>query len=213
MMEFRGARARAGTFPEPQRTPCRGASLSDDGATAVVLVGDAAHAFPPDIGQGVNAALASVMHLARALDEAEATQESSVASSSTSSAGATSTPPRRLLAKALPAFGKACAPEAEAVARIAQIGFPYQYPLTREKNPLARPMWFANFLLRTFVLSRVAPGLFAPAAIVLVQRSHLTYREVWQQAQRTTRLLQAGAAVALSTVLWQVMLRRICVPL
>ena len=75
-----------------------------------------------------------------------------------------------LLRRALPAYGAAAAPEAEAVARIAQIGFPYQYPITRERNPLARPLWFANFILRSFVLSKLAPRIFAPAAIVLVQR-------------------------------------------
>ena len=37
----------------------------------VVLVGDAIHAFPPDIGQGVNSALSDVVMLGEALDGAD----------------------------------------------------------------------------------------------------------------------------------------------
>jgi hypothetical protein len=74
--------------------------------------------------------------------------------------------------------------------------------LTRERNPLARPLWFANFLLRTFVLAKLAPRIFAPAAIVLVQRPHLSYQAVWQTAQQTTRRLQAIATCVLAAVAW-----------
>ena len=148
--------------------------------------------------QGVNAALSDVMLLARALDDATAAAVPPPALTSllTPSAAA------RLIERALPAYGKACAPEAEAVARIAQIGFPYQYPLTRERNPLARSLWFANFLVRTFVLAKLAPRIFAPAAIVLVQRPHLSYQAVWQTAQQTTRRLQAIATCVLAAVAW-----------
>jgi 2-polyprenyl-6-methoxyphenol hydroxylase-like FAD-dependent oxidoreductase len=192
------ATGRPGAFPAPCYSPCQQLLLPRAGS---VLVGDAIHSFPPDIGQGVNAALSDVMLLARALDDA--------------TAAAVPLPPRtplmplltpsaaaRLIERALPAYGKACAPEAEAVARIAQIGFPYQYPLTRERNPLARPLWFANFLLRTFVLAKLAPRIFAPAAIVLVQRPHLSYQAVWQTAQQTTRRLQAIATCVLAAVAW-----------
>ena len=98
------------------------------------------------------------------------------------------------------------------MARIAQIGFPFQYPVTRERNPLARPMWFANFLLRTFVLSKLAPRLFSPAAIVLVQRSHLSYSEVWTQAQSTTRKLQTIAVLAVLATGWQAFRRFVPLP-
>ena len=40
---------------------------SDDGGCGVCLVSDAIHAFPPDIGHGVNAGLADVVALDRAL--------------------------------------------------------------------------------------------------------------------------------------------------
>ena len=189
------ATGRPGAFPAPCYSPCQYLLLPRSG---IVLVGDAVHSFPPDIGQGVNAALSDVMLLARALDDATAAAVPPPALTSllTPSAAA------RLIERALPAYGKACAPEAEAVARIAQIGFPYQYPLTRERNPLARSLWFANFLVRTFVLAKLAPRIFAPAAIVLVQRPHLSYQAVWQTAQQTTRRLQAIATCVLAAVAW-----------
>ena len=105
---------------------------------------------------------------------------------------------------ALTAYGRACAPEAEAVARIAQVGFPYQYPITREKHPLQKVGWFANFFARTFVLAKLLPRLFSPAVIVLVQRSHLSYGEAWALAERTTRrmrLLGAGLLAGLLALL------------
>ena len=102
------------------------------------------------------------------------------------------------------------APEAEAVARIAQIGFPYQYPITREKSPLQKVGWFANFFLRTFVLSKLLPSLFSPAAIVLVQRPQLSYAQVWRTAKQTTRRLQGLAVVAAVGAAWP-WLRRLAV--
>jgi 2-polyprenyl-6-methoxyphenol hydroxylase-like FAD-dependent oxidoreductase len=166
------ASCRPGVFPAPCFSPKQQFLLPKAG---ICLVGDAIHAFPPDIGQGVNAALSDVMHLSRALDAAaEGTKNVN-----------------KLLHRALPAYGMACGPEAEAVARIAQVGFPYQYPITREKNPLARTAWFANFFLRTFLLSKAFPSLFSPAAIVLVQRANLSYSTVWRKAEATTQRLFA----------------------
>lgn len=178
------AECRPGAFPAPCFAPKQHLLLPKAG---ICLVGDAIHAFPPDIGQGVNAALGDVMHLSRALDAALA---------------AGTDGPEDLLGRALPAYEAACAPEAEAVARIAQVGFPYQYPITREKNPLARTAWFANFFLRTFVLAKALPRVFSPAAIVLVQRPHLSYAAIWQKAKVTTRRLQALGFAALLLAAW-----------
>ncbi|CAE7465656.1 bna4 [Symbiodinium natans] len=66
----RFAQNRGGRFPKPQY--CRSAMwLPDDGAqSAAVLIGDALHSLPPDIGQGVNSALQDVTVLASCLDAA-----------------------------------------------------------------------------------------------------------------------------------------------
>lgn len=181
-----------GAFPAPCYSPRQQLLLPKAG---VVLVGDAIHAFPPDIGQGVNSALSDVVMLGEALDGADGGDG-----------------PMAKLRAALPAYEAAAAPEAEAVARIAQVGFPYQYPITRERSPLQKAGWFANFLLRTFVLSKLLPRLFSPAAIVLVQRPQLSYAQVWRTAQRTTRRLQGlGLAAALAAA-WP-WLRRLALPL
>ena len=182
-----------GAFPAPCYSPRQQLLLPKAG---VVLVGDAIHAFPPDIGQGVNSALSDVMMLSEALDGAAGSGDD----------------PMAKLREALPAYEAAAAPEAEAVARIAQIGFPYQYPITREKSPLQKVGWFANFFLRTFVLSKLLPSLFSPAAIVLVQRPQLSYAQVWRMAKQTTRRLQGLALVAVLGAAWP-WLRRLAVVL
>ena len=62
----RFAKAEGSRFPPCQRCPGMEAS-SEDGECGVVLVGDAVHTFPPDIGQGINAGLGDVVALDRAL--------------------------------------------------------------------------------------------------------------------------------------------------
>jgi len=57
-----------GAFPAPCYSPRQQLLLPKAG---VVLVGDAIHAFPPDIGQGVNSALSDVVMLGEALDGAD----------------------------------------------------------------------------------------------------------------------------------------------
>merc|ERR1719387_1889347 len=89
------ASCRPGVFPAPCFSPKQQFLLPKAG---ICLVGDAIHAFPPDIGQGVNAALSDVMYLARALDAAAVSAEST----------------EDLLQRALPEYGAVCAPEAEA---------------------------------------------------------------------------------------------------
>lgn len=81
----RFAASRGGTFPAPQYTthlswtPDQAAkqqdrpkarSRSGGSGTSVVLIGDAAHSFPPDLGQGVNSALEDVVVLEGALEDA-----------------------------------------------------------------------------------------------------------------------------------------------
>jgi hypothetical protein len=78
-----------------------------------------------DIGQGVNAALSDVMILATSLDEAQSSAAPSAAPEAAPSTALAAATARRTMAHALDLYGARCAPEAEAVARIAQIGFPY----------------------------------------------------------------------------------------
>ena len=73
----RFAASRGGAFPAPTFSDGAGAAIGDGGSgggrgTAVLLLGDALHCFPPDLGQGVNAALLDVLGLDAALDAAAA---------------------------------------------------------------------------------------------------------------------------------------------
>ena len=75
-----------GEFPQPQYCPTlvklyEGAAAPSVAASdplrtmqgcAVVLLGDAAHAFPPDLGQGVNSALQDVHVLSECVAESNA---------------------------------------------------------------------------------------------------------------------------------------------
>ena len=63
------ANAEPGAFPSPQYVETVAATV---GAARCFLVGDAIHAFPPDLGQGVNAALEDVKTLGDVLDDRNA---------------------------------------------------------------------------------------------------------------------------------------------
>ena len=172
------AASSGGTFPEPQRTPCLGASLSEDGATAAVLVGDAAHAFPPDIGQGVNSALEDVELLAEQLD---ATSSGSGAS----------------LGDAVEAYSAARGPDVEALVRLVATSYPWQY----SQSALGSFLWTLNFALRT-VLNALLPKVFSPHSFILTQQmAGRPYTQIWRRAQETTKRVAALlAALACAAV-------------
>ena len=58
----RFAQSRGLAFPPCQYSPALQAT-SKNGECGIVLLGDAAHSFSPDVGQGVNAGLADVVQL------------------------------------------------------------------------------------------------------------------------------------------------------
>jgi len=65
----RFAKAQGLSFPPCQYCPGLQAS-SSNGECGIVLVGDAAHSFSPDIGQGINAGLMDVVQLKETLESA-----------------------------------------------------------------------------------------------------------------------------------------------
>uniref|UniRef100_A0A7S3ZD29 FAD-binding domain-containing protein n=1 Tax=Lotharella globosa TaxID=91324 RepID=A0A7S3ZD29_9EUKA len=180
------ASERGGQFPDPQYTKriqaTIGANAQGEKGTTCVLVGDSIHAFPPDLGQGVNAALDDVCDFEAALDaaaEAKTGQKDQTA----------------ILKTAAQSYEKLRVPESEGLIKVMQIGFPYQYG----QDPLAEKLWMVNFVLRSFVLSKILPRVFYPAAVIMLQDATLRYSEVWRREQQTTRRLFAflglGAAL------------------
>jgi len=96
---------RPGKFPEPQYSPKVYAKLgAEQNEVACVLIGDAAHSFPPDLGLGVNSALEDVFLFGKCME----TQPENLA------CAAVSYETKRL-------------PESRALVRLVRKVFPYQY--------------------------------------------------------------------------------------
>jgi kynurenine 3-monooxygenase len=164
----RFANSKGGYFPIPQYCCGLYFLLTPNQASdrcccpvGVVLLGDAIHCFPPDIGQGVNSALEDVCVLHEALSK---TNDD--------------------ILQALPLYESLRFPDVKALVRLAQTAFPWQY----NQDPLRASLWSVNFFLR-LVLSRLLPYIFSPPAFFLIQNHQLSYHQIWVAVQRTTRIL------------------------
>ncbi|NEP09918.1 MAG: FAD-dependent monooxygenase [Symploca sp. SIO2C1] len=163
-----------GKFPIPQY--CSGlhqiwGQPQDNQGTGVILLGDAAHCFPPDIGQGVNSALEDVYLLHEILAE---TQDN--------------------LSEALPRYESLRQPDIKALIRLVQISYPWQY----NQDPLQKKLWSVNFFLR-LLLSRGFPLLFNPHSFILIQNHELSYSEILAKSNGTTKALGILAGLAILT--------------
>ncbi|RUR78777.1 FAD-dependent oxidoreductase [Chlorogloeopsis fritschii PCC 9212] len=159
----RFAKSEGGSFPIPQY--CSGLHFllkaNQSCATGIVLLGDAIHCFPPDIGQGVNSALEDVCVLNEALSRSNDD-----------------------ISLALPLYESLRLPDVKALVRLAQTAFPWQY----NQDPLRRNLWSVNFFLR-LLLSRLLPFIFSSPAFLLIQNQQLSYQQIWAMVQRTTQIL------------------------
>ncbi len=143
-----------------------------DNNSGVVLLGDAVHCFPPDIGQGVNSALEDVVVLDRALEET-----------------------KDELSSALPLYESMRLPDVKALINLAQTAFPWQY----NQDRLGKFLWSINFFLR-LILSRI-PYFFQPPSFFLTQNHKLAYREIVSMAQRTTQTLYAIGLIIIAIII------------
>jgi kynurenine 3-monooxygenase len=174
----RFAGSRESRFPNIQR--CRSLvglvrGHSDSGGEAgVALLGDAAHVFPPDLGQGVNAALEDVILLCEALDAAN-----------TDGGG---------MHDALRRYEAGRDADVSALMRLMVIGGPYQYGQHRGWSAV----WMANRLLRAG-LARLAPGVFYPQVVSCINRD-LRYSEVLAKVDETTRRIWMLAALLVCAI-------------
>lgn len=171
----RFAHSDGGAFPIPQS--CSGlqyllphsgdafldavdAESSETTTSGVVLLGDAVHCFPPDIGQGVNSALEDVVVFSQVLAENEDG-----------------------LARSLPRYEAVRSPDVEAIVRLAQVTAPWQY----NQAPMRTRLWLLGYVIR-LGLSKVLP-LISPPAFFLIRNPQLSYQEIWLRDQRTRRVL------------------------
>ena len=166
----RFAKSSGGVFPDPQ---CCNAmyyvpATSDTvGGSAVVLAGDAVHAFPPDLGQGVNSALEDVYQLHRCLNANPSN-----------------------ISQALASYEKNRLPEAKALVKLMKFGFPYQYNQAPIKSKLAT----MNVLFR-LLLNKVVPFVFSPPVAFMIQDEKISYSNILQAATKTTRNIAFSAAI------------------
>lgn len=156
----RFANSKGGYFPKPQY--CSGTYFLLEKARGIVLLGDAMHSFPPDIGQGVNSALEDLFVLKQALDSSNNSD----------------------LDSALPLYESRRNPDTKALINLVQFAYPYQY----NQDPTAKKLWSINFILR-LSLSKILPFLIAPPAFFMIQNHQLSYEEILNKTRTTTRIL------------------------
>jgi 2-polyprenyl-6-methoxyphenol hydroxylase-like FAD-dependent oxidoreductase len=132
-------------------------STSDGSGAGAIILGDALHAFPPDLGQGVNSALQDVMGLQAAL-EAEGDDS-----------------PQRVAKH----FENQRLPEAKALVKMMQVGAPFQYSQSIWRSKL----WTLCFLVRV-MLNKLMPSIFDKPVALQVQNPEMSYSEGWRRASR-----------------------------
>lgn len=171
----RFAKSEGGVFPIPQF--CSGLHYLLKSSTAiqsgVVLLGDAVHCFPPDIGQGVNSALEDVFTLHEALAQSQDD-----------------------LKEALPHYEAMRARDVYGLVRLAQTAAPWQY----NQNRLRSRLWAIQFFLRLGI-SRLFP-VVSPPAFFLLQDQQFSYREIWQQEQQGNQILKVLNVILIGGLLF-----------
>jgi len=169
------ASTKGSRFPPCQYSPSMYVS-SKKAEAGVVLVGDALHTFPPDLGQGVNAAFCDAMLLGKSFEEA--------ASSAISTDGEISS----FVPEALKSYEATNGPESRALIALARCGAPFQYDQSSILNRFRKTFWAANLALR-LLLNKVTFGLSPKPAVLLMMDPTISFRRVMKKANTLTAML------------------------
>jgi len=156
----------------------------------VVLIGDALHSFPPDLGQGVNSAFCDAMVLGKCFEDAAATTISVVKETTAESKIAKPS----LIAEALRAYETRNGPETRALIALARCGAPYQYDQASFRMRLGKKLWTANVVLR-LLLNKVTGGLSPKPAILMMMDSRSSFRRIMRRANTLTAILWSSVVV------------------
>uniref|UniRef100_A0A7S3Q8B6 FAD-binding domain-containing protein n=1 Tax=Chaetoceros debilis TaxID=122233 RepID=A0A7S3Q8B6_9STRA len=177
----RFAKAKGTSFPYCQYSPGLQAS-PENGNCGIVLLGDSAHSFPPDIGQGINAGLSDVVQFDKTLRSTEGN-----------------------LGTKLRAYERIQGPETKALIRIARFGFPYQYDLPVPILKLRKKLWTANAATR-LLLNKLSFSVIPKCMIMSTADHEVSYRKVARKADLTTTMLMT----LLLSVVWKSFGKSIC---
>jgi len=140
---------RPGKFPDPQYSPRVFSEIkSGDTSVSCVLLGDAAHSFPPDLGLGVNSALQDVYFLAQKLGNKNIEMTDAIAE-----------------------YEEERLPESRALVRLVGTVFPYQY----NHVPWRFNLSMMKFLIQLGI-SKITGGLVYEPAFRDTQDERLSYQ-------------------------------------
>jgi len=140
-----------GKFPNPQYSPkVRAEIRTDNSMTYCVLLGDSAHAFPPDLGLGVNSALEDVFFLGQEFNK-----------------------PGANLADATSRYEETRLLESRALVRLVKTVFPYQY----NHVPWRLKLSLFKFFVQVGI-SKITGGLIAQPGFRLSQDHRPSYTEM-----------------------------------
>ncbi|WP_417608347.1 FAD-dependent oxidoreductase [Parasphingorhabdus sp.] len=162
-----------GIFPAPQYAQQLYAVLGPSSKPMhCMLIGDAAHAFPPDLGLGVNSAFEDLLILAKMLENHPA------------------------LDQAFQQYEQQRKPESKALAKLVQTVFPEQY----NHRPLRTIIWAIGFQVRKG-LHKVVPWLVDKPAFWLTQDPDLSFVQILRIKQRTDIIVRGLAIITLAMVI------------
>jgi len=185
------AKSQGTVFPLCQY--CPGAVAFDDTRdVGILLVGDALHAFPPDIGQGVNAALRDVAVLDKCLQIQE--ENDNIQQKPKSSP----------LAETLHNFQKQRKGETKALIKLARFGAPFQYKQSSRSLTIQRYLWTMNILIR--VLMNKFIGTPKPACMLMMDPS-LSFQTIMKRCDCLTACLWSAVAVFVGFIFKAVRMR------
>ena len=169
---------RPGKFPDPQYSPKVHAKLGEgEVETNFVLIGDAAHSFPPDLGLGVNSALEDMYLFGKSLEASPSNVE-----------------------QAATQYQKERLPESRALVRLVRKVFPYQY----NHVPWRFKLSLAKILLQ-MNMHRWTGGFIDEPIFRLSQKETLTYTELERRKKRSDILFYAILAVFFAVIIWLIL--------
>ena len=166
----RFASSKGSTFPPCQYSPSMYVSsrpshkdsdaidAKEFDGTGVVLVGDALHSFPPDLGQGVNTAMCDALVLRKSFKDAAASSRSEADASKA---------PITFVSKALKSYQEKNGRETRALIALARCGAPFQYRQATKIMKFRKVLWTTNILLR-IILNKITIGLSPKPAVMLM---------------------------------------------